>query len=184
MTSTDASATLPRPERNTALGTALISLASLAALGLVGFFVGSRDVPPQARTIKIVAHQYGYDPPIMRVNEGDTVKLTFTSQDVVHGFYLEGYDLDITILPLRSEVELRHPSRPDAPPELVKEVTFVASREGKFRYRCSHTCGFMHPFMLGELIVGPNRLLPTSIGMLLGLCGGTLGGAFLLRRKS
>jgi plastocyanin len=159
----------------------IVPLLGLLVLGGAGFLAGSGAPMPRQRSFAISAHKYGYDPPVLRVSKGDTVRLTFSSQDVVHGFYLEGYDLDVTILPLRAEVEVRHPSRPGAPSEMTREVVFTASREGKFRYRCSHTCGFLHPFMLGELIVGPNRLLPTSAGMTLGLLLGCWLGAF--RRK-
>lgn len=153
---------------------AALALATLVALGAIGgLLVGSRRPAAQLRTFHVVAHRYGYDPPVIRVNKGDTVKLTFASLDVTHGFYLEGYDLDVTIRPLKPTVVLKHPSSPGNS-QLVEEVTFLANREGKFRYRCSTTCGFLHPFMLGELIVGPNRLLPASIGMTFALILGSL----------
>lgn len=145
--------------------------------GVSGLLAGSGTAPPQTRRILVRARQYAYDPAVIRVNRGDTVRLRLFSDDVVHGFYLEGYDLDVDILPLEPKVLLRRPSRPDEVEE-VDEVVFTADKEGKFRYRCSHTCGYLHPFMLGELIVGPNRLLPTSIGMTLGV----LVGGFLLVR--
>jgi heme/copper-type cytochrome/quinol oxidase subunit 2 len=77
---------------------------------------------------------------------------------VVHGFHLEGYDLEVTIPPLSREVELRR----GGTTETVEEVVLHATRAGKFRYRCSTTCGAMHPFMVGELVVGPNRLFQAS----------------------
>jgi hypothetical protein len=38
----------------------------------------------------------------------------------------------------------------------VSEVEFVADKAGKFTFRCTQTCGNLHPFMTGELIVKPN----------------------------
>jgi heme/copper-type cytochrome/quinol oxidase subunit 2 len=140
----------------------------VAAVGALGFLLAPAVPAPQELEITVRAHQYGYDPGVIRVNRGDTIRLRLVSDDVVHGFYLEGYDLDATVFPMHSTFELRRPSQPESM-ELVEEIVFSADREGKFRFRCSHTCGFMHPFMLGELIVGPNRLLPVSIGLALGV---------------
>ncbi len=151
----------------------LLFLLTVVTFGALGLAVGPRTPAPQEQTITIRARQYGYEPGIIRVNRGDRVRLSFLSDDVVHGFYLEGYDLDATILPREAGVELRRPSQPNKV-ETVSEVVFTADRSGKFRYRCSHTCGFLHPFMLGELIVAPNRLLPVSVGLLLGIMSGGL----------
>jgi heme/copper-type cytochrome/quinol oxidase subunit 2 len=153
----------------------MVLVASVGILGGAGFWLGSRPVTPQERTLTVTARKYAYEPAVIRVNKGDTLRLRFASLDAVHGFYLEGYDLDVKISPMRSTVEAQRPRTGD-PPETVEEVTLVAERPGKFRYRCSQSCGFMHPFMLGELIVEPNPLLPTSIGMAVGL----LLGGFLL----
>jgi heme/copper-type cytochrome/quinol oxidase subunit 2 len=90
------------------------------------------------------------------------------AKDVTHGFYLEGYDLDAKVRPENPTFWLRHPSQGEEYEE-VEEIIFTADRTGKFRYRCSITCGSMHPFMQGELIVRPNYLYSTSIGLLLGL---------------
>lgn len=151
----------------------MILIGITVAGGSLGILVGESHEEPVERSFIVVARQYGYEPSVIRVNRGDTVRLRFASKDVVHGFYLEGHDLDVTIHPMRSAVEVRHPSRsPD--PEVMEEVVFTADRSGKFRYRCSRTCGFMHPFMLGEFIVGPNRLLPVSLGLSAGMLLGFL----------
>lgn len=157
----------------------LVFLGTVALLGILGFLAAPGTPAPQERSITVHARQYGYDPEVIRVNRGDTVRLRFISQDVVHGFYVEGYDLDVAILPMRPVVEVHRPSQPGKR-RLVQEVVFTADREGKFRYRCSHTCGFMHPFMLGELVVGPNRLLPASLGLTAGVL---LGGFFVVLLK-
>jgi heme/copper-type cytochrome/quinol oxidase subunit 2 len=128
----------------------------------------------------MTARQYAFDPPVLRVNKGDTIRLRITSLDVIHGLYLEGFDLDIKIIPDSPYLEVSHPSRPDESAKKVEEVVFVADRTGKFRYRCSHTCGTMHPFMQGELVVAPNRLLGAGVGGSVGLL---LAAAFAAVRR-
>jgi cytochrome c oxidase subunit 2 len=125
--------------------------------------------PPQERRVKMTARQYAFDPPVLRVNRGDTLRLRIKSLDVTHGFFLEAFDLDISIIPDSPYLEVSHPSRPGEPPQKLEEIVIVADKPGKFRYRCSRTCGPMHPFMQGELVVAPNRLLGGSIGGFVGL---------------
>lgn len=146
-----------------------LGLAALALCG--GFGWTSSDVlsSPQDRGIHITCRQYAYDPEVIRINKGDTVRLTFESKDVIHGFYLEAYDIDAKVIPQAPYVELSRPSRRSEGSKKVKEVMFVADRSGKFRYRCSQTCGYMHPFMLGELVVGPNRTYYAGLGVILGM---------------
>ncbi len=157
-----------------------LPLGALLLLGgLAGFLWVRWGVPPpQERSFTITARKYGYDPPILRVNRGDRVHVRLVAQDVTHGFYLEGYDLDARVRPEDPSFWMRRPSQGEKY-EQVEEITFVANRSGKFRYRCSTTCGYMHPFMQGELIVSPNYLYSTSVGLLIGL-----GAAMLLMFRS
>jgi heme/copper-type cytochrome/quinol oxidase subunit 2 len=97
---------------------------------------------PRTHLITIDASQFEYSPSRLTINKGDTVRVTLASSDVVHGFFLDGYEIE-------HRVE----------PGISREFTFVADRTGKFRYRCSVTCGPLHPFMIGELVVGPNELV-------------------------
>jgi plastocyanin len=101
---------------------------------------------PVERTIRVEASSYEYAPAILKANPGDRVTLELASTDVVHGIYIDGYEL-----------ELR------ADPGQTQEVTFVADKEGSFRLRCSVTCGPLHPFMIGKLQVGQNWLLWRSV---------------------
>jgi len=59
---------------------------------------------------------------------GDHVTIDLVSTDVVHGLYLDGYDLNVT-----------------ADPGQTATLSFVADRSGSFRFRCSVTCGALHP---------------------------------------
>ncbi len=129
----------------------------IGGLGLGGGLVWASYSPLNShKEFKVEARRFAYDPPIMRVDKGDRVSMTVTSKDVLHGFYLDGYDIDREI-------------RPD---ETVR-FTFIANKEGKYGIRCSHTCGVLHPFMVGTLIVEPNYLFPGSMGLGLGLAMGT-----------
>ncbi|MEJ5199737.1 MAG: hypothetical protein WHX53_12510 [Anaerolineae bacterium] len=114
---------------------ALVLLALLAPLPVIG-------AAPQERRITIAAHSFAFEPGTVRVNRGDKVVIRLESTDVVHGLYVDGYDVST-----RAE-----PGRPG-------ELVFVADRSGAFRVRCSVACGNLHPFMIGKLIVEPNLLL-------------------------
>jgi heme/copper-type cytochrome/quinol oxidase subunit 2 len=154
----------------------------LLAGGLVGFVSAHwRQVVPQERNFTITAHKYAYEPNILRVSRGDQVHIRLLASDVTHGFYLEGYDLDAKARPEDTTFWMRHPSS-GGDYQAVEEISFVANRPGKFRYRCSQTCGYMHPFMQGELIVSPNYLFSTSVGLSVGLTAGML--LFFRRRTA
>jgi heme/copper-type cytochrome/quinol oxidase subunit 2 len=129
---------------------------------------GATASAPRSHSILVKAGQYAFDPPVIRVRRGDTLKLRFAASDVVHGFYLEGHDLDVAIPPLSRQVTVKR----GGATQVVEEVVLTAGRSGKFRYRCSKTCGAMHPFMVGELIVGPNRLFGGAAGAAAGLLFG------------
>jgi heme/copper-type cytochrome/quinol oxidase subunit 2 len=112
---------------------------------------------------------------VINVNQGDTVRIKLSSLDVVHGFYLEGHGIDATIYPMKPFVRLKDPTQKEGFRD-VEEVVLVAENVGKFRYRCSHTCGYLHPFMQGEFIVGPNYPFQAGVGAAIGIL---IAGGFL-----
>lgn len=112
---------------------------------------------PVTHEVTMTATQFAFDPPVLRVNRGDRIRLTLHAADVVHGFYLDGHDISV-----RFE------------PGIAQHVEFVANQVGKFRYRCSVSCGTLHPFMTGELVVGPNLVLLRAVGLMLVTLAGTL----------
>jgi heme/copper-type cytochrome/quinol oxidase subunit 2 len=105
---------------------------------------------PQNRTFRIEASQFAYSPGVIQVNPGDTITIELVSTDVVHGLYLDGYGVSVT-----------------ADPGQAAHLTFTADRSGSFRFRCSITCGVLHPFMIGKLQVGPNTWLLRAIALTL-----------------
>jgi len=117
---------------------------------------------PVVRDVTIVARQFAFDPPVLRVNRGDRVRLRLEASDVVHGLHLDVYGVE-------ARVE----------PGVARRVEFVADRAGKFRYRCSVSCGPLHPFMSGELIVSPNLAFARAVALTLVVLAATL---FSLRR--
>ena len=101
-----------------------------------------------ARHFRIEASSYQYTPEAIHVNPGDHVTIDLVSTDVVHGLYIDGYDLNVT-----------------ADPGQTATLSFIANQAGSFRMRCSVTCGALHPFMIGKLNVGSNDLLWRAIGL-------------------
>ena len=125
-------------------------LLLLLTAGLVVAFapLPVQPIAPQERTFRIEAGQFAYSPSELKVNPGDTVNIQLVSTDVVHGLYVDGYDISI-----------------EADPGQTKILTFVANKPGSFRFRCNVTCGAMHPFMIGKLNVGSNNWFFRSIGL-------------------
>ena len=117
------------------------------ALALIALAITFTPLPtgtgvPGSRDLRIAASQYDFSPGVISVNQGDQVTIELVSADVVHGLYLDGYDLEVT-----------------ADPGQSTSLSFIADKSGTFRFRCSVTCGPLHPFMIGKLKVGNNTLL-------------------------
>lgn len=132
-------------------------LLLLVIAGLVVAFapLPVQSIAPQERTFRIEARQFAYSPSELKANPGDTVTIHLISTDVVHGLYVDGYDISV-----------------QADPGQAATLTFVANKLGSYRFRCNVTCGAMHPFMIGKLTVGTNDWLYRSVGLaILGLIG-------------
>ena len=139
-------------------------IRSLLPVGFLALLILIVPVPsvtvPTTHYLSLTANQFQFTPGRVQVNQGDRVVITLAASDVVHGFYLDGYGL-------QTRVE----------PGVSQRIEFVADRPGKFRYRCSVTCGPIHPFMIGELVVGPNIpfwktvavMLVSAVGLLFSL---------------
>jgi heme/copper-type cytochrome/quinol oxidase subunit 2 len=120
----------------------------LLFLAIVWLPLPAGSSQPVERHIQVRASSFEYDPGTIRVNRGDHVTLELVSTDVVHGIYIDGYNLAVS-----------------ADPGQTARLSFVADRAGSFRMRCSVTCGPLHPFMIGKLKVGSNPLLYRGAGL-------------------
>jgi len=141
----------------------------LLLLIMTGLVVAFAPLPvqpnaPQERTFRVEAGQFAYSPSELKVNPGDSVAIQLVSTDVVHGLYVDGYDISI-----------------EADPGQTKTLSFVADKPGSFRFRCNVTCGAMHPFMIGKLIVGSNNWFIRSIGL---AALATIGVIFSVKQKT
>ena len=126
----------------------------ILTLVVIGWPGGTSNAPT-THEITINAADFAYTPGRIQVQQGDEVILHLTASDVVHGFALDGHDIDVRIIP-----------------GITERVAFTAEQAGKFRFRCSISCGSLHPFMIGELVVTPNAPFgKAALVALLGLVG-------------
>ena len=175
----------------------LVLVLFMVTGGIVGAMFALPSSAHSHRVLTVTASRYGYNPPVIKANKGDVLKIRLQSSDVVHGFYLEGYDLDAWVQGQRHDFCVWRPSQvgrekidmdqiihAETADQIqlsdlkgirrVTELLIPLDRAGKFRYRCSNTCGMMHPFMQGELIVAPNYAYFSGIGIALTMVVGLL----------
>ena len=87
-------------------------------------------------TISVKADNYAFDPNDITVYEGQKIILNITAVDKKHGFKLNGYDVNVTVVPGE-----------------ITTVTFIADKTGEFPFKCSVFCGTGHFGMKGVLKV-------------------------------
>jgi len=135
-----------------------------SVIGFLGLGIAFVPMPlaspqPVERNLKIDASTFEFSPAVLKVNRGDIVNIELNSIEVVHGLYLDGYDIQVA-----------------AEPGQTANLSFVADKSGTFRFRCSVSCGALHPFMIGKFKVGSDYLLMRGVGFaLLALIAGVFG---------
>ena len=94
----------------------------------------------------ITGRQFEFEPNIITVNKGDTVVLKLVSEDVEHGIYLDGYELNIKqYLDREGEIVSEEDKHKTIKPGELGLLRFVADKSGRFSMRCSATCASFHP---------------------------------------
>jgi cytochrome c oxidase subunit 2 len=119
-----------------AIGLVLLIMVGLPAVTL-GYQYVLRTEPDHEFTL--VGRNSTWNPKTIRVTQGDTVHLRLTSDDVAHGFLLEGYDVTVDAV---------YPGK-------YTYVDIVADKSGTFGFTCTRVCGEEHHQMWGELVVEP-----------------------------
>ncbi len=125
---------------------ALTVLLVIAAMAMPLPLPAAAALAPQTRDITVDARAFAYAPATIQIHRGDTVNLTLESMDAAHGLSIDGYNVNV-----------------QAEPGTNSHVTFIADKEGTFKFRCSLSCGPLHPFMIGELHVDPELPLVRAL---------------------
>jgi cytochrome c oxidase subunit II len=119
-------------------------------LCMVPFFWGARiylqesQPPADAMEVYVVAKQWMWktEQPdgqeeinTLHVPTGHAVKLTMTSQDVIHSFYVPAFRVKADVLPDR-----------------YTTVWFTATQPGQYTLFCAQYCGTDHAAMIGQVV--------------------------------
>ncbi len=120
---------------------------------LVMFFLGAKlffiinDPPANSLEINVVAKQWMWkvqhpdgqlEIDELHIPVGRPVKLTMTSQDVIHDFFVPAFRVKKDVLPGR-----------------YTTVWFEATAAGEYHLFCSQYCGTQHSGMIGRIVVMP-----------------------------
>ena len=109
-----------------------------AAVALAAALAGAPGIQAQnaANEISVTARKYEFVPNVIKVKQGEHVRLVMTAVDHDHGFKLAAFNID----------QLLKKGEPTT-------VEFTADRAGTFPFECSHFCGIGHKRMKGQLVV-------------------------------
>ena len=94
------------------------------------------DRPEEPRAIAITAKRFEFVPSTITLKKGETVKLSVTSEDVTHGFFLR---------PLKIDTDLT--------PGETQQITVTPQSAGTFTAICHHFCGAGHGNMKLTVVV-------------------------------
>jgi cytochrome c oxidase subunit II len=94
------------------------------------------SMPNSVRTIQIHAKRYQFEPSIVTLKRGETVKLLLTSEDRTHGFMVKPLGVDT-----------------DIEPGKTAEITIRPEKAGTYTTICDHYCGLGHNGMKMKIVV-------------------------------
>ncbi len=92
------------------------------------------------KKFEISAEQWSFGPAGLKVEPGDKVRFTVTSEDIMHGFSINELGVNLALSPDVGVV--------------YKGVIPLDLAEGTYTMYCSIFCGIGHPYMKGSIIIG------------------------------
>ena len=98
--------------------------------------LGLRQTGPNSYDLRMMAQVYSFQPSDVRVPAGAEITFYVTSPDVLHGFHLEGTNINVTAIPGE-----------------IATVKHTFKEPGTFRLICNEYCGIGHQDMLGQIVV-------------------------------
>ncbi len=101
---------------------------------------GVRQLGPGRYEVFIRAQTWAFFPNELHVPAGSSVTFHLTSPDVLHGFYVEGTNLHMMVLPGH-----------------VSTLTATFGKPGSHQFWCDEYCGLGHQLMSGRLVVDPGH---------------------------
>ena len=97
---------------------------------------GQIEPTGEVKEFFIVAKNWEFSPPMIKVNAGDTVKLHVNTIEGTHGFLISEFGINRRLEPGEEQ-----------------EIVFMADKKGNFSMVCSVYCGSGHEGMRGVLVV-------------------------------
>lgn len=127
-----------------AMPQARVETVNLPTLHLAGEFIesnlGTQLDPNGSVTVRAVGQQYSFSPPCIVVPAGVPVTIRATSADVVHGFLVEGTNINTMLVP-----------------GFVSIVQATFNQPGDHLMPCHEFCGIGHQGMWGRIRVLPQN---------------------------
>ena len=122
----------------------VIRIGTMAlASGALGILLATPAAPLHAaadsnsvQTIRIHAKRYQFEPSMVTLKRGETVKLLLTSEDRAHGFLSKALGIDTDIEPAKTT-----------------EITIRPEKAGTYSTICDHYCGLGHSGMKMKFVV-------------------------------
>ncbi len=101
--------------------------------------------PTKAR-VTVVAQAWSFNPAEIVLPAGAVTTFYLTSRDVLHGFQVEGTDINVELIPGE-----------------ISTLSYTFDKPGVYRTTCNEYCGFGHQNMLGVVrVVAPGELAQES----------------------